>query len=173
MVFAAPNVTASENSKLKYCNFFLQYCYSAILSLELHYSTIVKPKTIFYSVPPSFWLSLPLSVSHRCWVLDFGGWISVDRQAGFGSVGWDRLMVGLDRLIDGLKRWICWSVGGSIGLIINSFDGGSGDDFFWMGLLRWRCFSFGLVLVLVLLGIFADLGFKLAAWISDWWLGYF
>ena len=64
-------------------------------------------------------------------------------------------------------------MGGSIGLIISSFDGGSGDDFFLMGLLRWRCFSFGLVLVLVLLGIFADLGFKLAAWISDWWLGYF
>ena len=28
-------------------------------------------------------------------------------------------------------------MGGSVGLIIGSFDGGSGDDFFLMGLLRW------------------------------------
>ena len=45
--------------------------------------------------------------------------------------------------------------------------------FFLMGLLRWRCFSFGLVLVLVLLGIFDGLGFKSAAWVSNRWLGYF
>ena len=39
---------------------------------------------------------------------------------------------------------------GSVGLIIGSSDGGSNDDFFFlMGLLRWCCFSFGLVLVLV------------------------
>ena len=37
----------------------------------------------------------------------------------------------------GLKQWICWLVGGSVGLIIGSSDGGSGDDFFWMSLLRW------------------------------------
>ena len=29
----------------------------------------------------------------------------MDRQAGFGSVGWNRLMVGLDQLIGG---WISW-----------------------------------------------------------------
>ena len=46
-----------------------------------------------------------------------GVWVMV------GSVGWDWLMVGL-------KQWICWSVGGSVGLIIGSSDGGSGDDFF-------------------------------------------
>ena len=40
-------------------------------------------------------------------------------------------------------------MGGSVGLIVSSFDGGSGGDFFGMGLLWWRCFSFGLVLVLV------------------------
>ena len=40
-----------------------------------------------------------------------------------------------------------------------------------MGLLRWRCFSFGLVLVL--LGIFDGLGFKSVAWVFDRWLGYF
>ena len=51
--------------------------------------------------------------------------------------------------------------------------------FFLMGLLRWRCFSFGLVLVLVLLGIFDGLGFKSAAWVSnqrrefaDRWFGW-
>ena len=68
----------------------------------------------------------------------FGSWLGcgwsgllvMDRQAGFGSMGWDRLMVGL-------KQWICWSMGGSVGLIIGSSDGGSGDDFFWMGLFRW------------------------------------
>ena len=55
----------------------------------------------------------------------------------------------------GLKRWICWSVGGSVGLIIGSSDGGSSDDFFWMGLLRW---------------VSNQLGFKSAAWVSDRWL---
>ena len=54
----------------------------------------------------------------------------VDRQDGFRLVGWDWLMVGL-------KRWIYWLVGGSVGLIIGSSDGGSNDDCFWMGLLRW------------------------------------
>ena len=29
----------------------------------------------------------------------------MDRRAGFGSLGWDRLMVGLDQLISG---WIVW-----------------------------------------------------------------
>ena len=71
----------------------------------------------------------------------WSGSLVVDRRAGFGLVGWDRLMVGL-------KRWICWSVGGSVGLIIGSSDGGSGDDFFWMGLPwwvsnRWRRFLIG------------------------------
>ena len=70
----------------------------------------------------------------------------VDWWVGFRSVGWDRLMVGL-------KRWICWSVG----LIIGSSDGGSGDDFFLMGLLRW---------------VSNRLGFKSAAWVSDRWLGW-
>ena len=28
-------------------------------------------------------------------------------------------------------------MGGSVGLIIGSSDGGSGDDFFLMGLLQW------------------------------------
>ena len=37
------------------------------------------------------------------WIFEVGGWISVDRWAGFGSLGWDRLMVGLDRLIGGFE----------------------------------------------------------------------
>ena len=60
----------------------------------------------------------------------------MDRRAGFGSV-------------DGGF--------GSIGLIINSSDGGSDDDFFLMDLLRWRCFSFGLGLVLVLVYVFSSI----------------
>ena len=39
----------------------------------------------------------------------------MDRRAGFGSLGWDRLMVGLDRLIGGFEMvdpliggWIVW-----------------------------------------------------------------
>ena len=62
-------------------------------------------------------------------------------------------------------------MGGSVGLIIGNFDGGFDDDFFIMGLLQWRCFSFGLVLVL--LGIFDSLGFKSMVWVSDQWLRYF
>ena len=66
-----------------------------------------------FSVSPSALSSLKL---HRHpWVLDFGGWINVDRRAGFGSVGWDRLMVGLDQLIGGFEMvdrliggWIVW-----------------------------------------------------------------
>ena len=33
----------------------------------------------------------------------------MDRRAGFGSLGWDRLMVGLDQLIGGFEmvdRWV-------------------------------------------------------------------
>ena len=49
----------------------------------------------------------------------------MDRRAGFGSV--DGGFETVDLLIGG---WIG-------GLIIGSSDGGSGDDFFLMGLLRW------------------------------------
>ena len=49
----------------------------------------------------------------------------------------------------GLNQWICWLVGGSVGLIVGSSDGGSDGDFSWMGLplvlvLVWS-FGFGLV----------------------------
>ena len=43
-------------------------------------------------------------------------------------------------------------MGGSVGLIIGSFDGGSGDDFFFNG--------------------FASMGFKSATWVSDQWIGF-
>ena len=49
------------------------------------------------------------------WIFEVGGWISVDQRVGFGSLGWDWLMVGLDRLISGFAMvdlliggWIVW-----------------------------------------------------------------
>ena len=48
-------------------------------------------------------------------------------------------------------------MGGLVGLIIGSSNGGSGDDFFLMGLLRW---------------VSNRLGFKSVAWVSDRWLGF-
>ena len=44
LAFVALKSSASENCKGKYCNFFLQYCYSTILKIELHCSSIVKKK---------------------------------------------------------------------------------------------------------------------------------
>ena len=52
--------------------------------------------------------------------------------------------MGLNRLIGGFE-----SVDGSVGLIVGSSDGGFSGDFFLLGLFRWCCFGFGLVLVLV------------------------
>ena len=73
---------------------------------------------------------------HRCWVLDFGFW-RLD-QCGSASWIWIDGLGSVDRWVwigwlVGLKQWICWSVGGSIGLIIGSSNGGSGDDFFLNG----------------------------------------
>ena len=48
-------------------------------------------------------------------------------------------------------------MGGLVGLIIGSSNGGSGDDFFLMGLPRW---------------VSNQLGFKSAAWVSDRWLRF-
>ena len=92
----------------------LQLYYSVILNVKLQCRTIVNENTIFYSFPLLIALTSSLCLSqllpphslshislvqslHRCWV-----WI-LDRQVGFGSVGWDRLMVGLDRLIGGFE----------------------------------------------------------------------
>ena len=56
----------------------------------------------------------------------------MDRRAGFGSLSWDRLMMGLDQLIDGFEM-----VDPLIdGWIIGSSDGGSGDDF-WVFSTTW------------------------------------
>ena len=56
---------------------------------------------------PKFLTHLTRPLSHCTdagfWIFEVGGWISVDRRAGFGSLGWDRLMVGLDRLIGGFE----------------------------------------------------------------------
>ena len=53
LAFTTPNVTASENSKLKYCKFF---CNTATVQFyrRIALSIIVKPKTMFYSLPLSF-----------------------------------------------------------------------------------------------------------------------
>ena len=78
---------------------------------------------------------------HQYWVLDFWGWrlevglawideLGLDRWAG---IGWWWVWIGWSM---GLKWWICWSVGGSFGLIIGSSDGGSGDDF-WVFFTAW------------------------------------
>ena len=83
------------------------------------------------------------------WVQCLGrGWVVVE-------VGWVRCLK--QWLMVGLKQWIFWSVGGSVGLIIGSSDGGFGDDFFLMGLLRW---------------VSNRLGFKSVAWVSNRWLGW-
>ena len=103
------------------------------------------------SLSLSFWLSIPLPVSHnssslshisliqslhRCWVLDFGGWIGLDRWAG---IGWSV----------GLNQWVYWSVGGSVGLIIGSSDGFA----FGLGLIVLNGFAFGLGLIVCFLWI--------------------
>ena len=75
----------------------------------------------------------------------------------------------------GLKWWICWSVGGSFGLIIGS----SGDDFWvfstaWVSnrrrgfVDRWLCWWFVFVCGFVVVGLWLKwlviLGFR---WVSD------
>ena len=62
-------------------------------------------------------IARPLSrcTSTRFWIFEVGGWISVNQRAGFGSLGWDWLIMGLDRLIGGFEMvdlliggWIVW-----------------------------------------------------------------
>ena len=135
-------------------------CYSAILNVESYCNSIVKPKTLFYSLCSlSFWLSLPLFVSHihssslltpsltfllfkactgaRFWILEVGsvwiGGLGLDRWTG---IGWWWVWIG--RSV-GLNRWICWSVGGLVGLIISSSDG----DFFFEWVWFWFWFDGG------------------------------
>ena len=76
------------------------------------------------------------------WILDFGGWISVDRRAGFGLMGWDRLIGGF-----GSVDWWVWN-NGSVDRWVDRLGWSSVVPmvvpvmiFFWMGLLRWCCFS--------------------------------
>ena len=64
LAFVALKSSASENCKGKYCNFFLQYCYSTILKIELHCSSIIKKKLIFYLSLSHLCLSSFISVSH-------------------------------------------------------------------------------------------------------------
>ena len=110
---------------------FLQYCYSAILPLELHCSTILKLNISFLfhqfslsfsplSLTPTLSLRLPLptkSLFLSVLTLSLISHLSFSFKActgdGLGSlfnlgmvVGWDQLMVGLDR--HGSAGWVCW-----------------------------------------------------------------
>ena len=88
------------------CDFFMHKPFSlhglSSLSLILTISSSLCLSQQLLPLHSLSHISLVQSL-HWCWVLDFGGWISVDRQAGFGSMGWDRLMVGLDWLIGGFE----------------------------------------------------------------------
>ena len=127
----------------------------------MHCNSIVKLKTLFYSLncSLSFWLSLPLFISHksqllpphslshislvqnlhRCWVLDFEGLISGLGLDQWARIGWWWVWIGW---LVGLNRWIRWSVGGSVGLIVGSFNGGSDGDFFFFFEWVWFWFWF-------------------------------
>ena len=134
---------------------FLLYSPSALSSLKLHHRNF---SPISHSSLSSL-ISRPLShcTGAGFWIFEVGGWISVDRWARFGSLGWDRLRwVWIDWSV-GLKWWICWSVDGSFGLIIGSFS----DDFWvfstaWVSnrrrgfVDRWLCWWFVFVCVALL-----------------------
>ena len=92
----------------------------------------------------------------------------------FFFLGYDRCLKGLWVVVGsgvwvvvvGLwLRWVVaevghwsWIGGWSGSLVVGCGWGDSGDDFFWMGLLRW---------------VSNRLGFKSATWVSDRWLCWF
>ena len=88
LTFQPQSALHQGNTKSKYCKFFCNTATSAILKIELHYSTILKPKTIFYSVwltsltlfthPLSFLFSLylPFLCLLAWWLCCHGWWIS-------------------------------------------------------------------------------------------------
>ena len=116
---------------------------------------------------PKFLTHLTRPLSHctgaGIWIFEVGGWISIDRWAGFGSLG--------------LKWWICWSVGGSFGLII-----GSSDDDFWVFLddlgfksAAWVCWSVALLMVCICVCGFVVVGLwlKWLVLLGFWWVFFF
>ena len=183
--------------KPKNCNFF-SILLSAILHVELHCSSIVKKNIYIYIyilsliLSPLSLISLVISVLFSLFLLCFsiysliskaslpslGFWILEVRLAWIGKLGLDR-WVGIGwwwvwtGWLVGLKWWICWLMGESVGLIIGSSDGGFGDDFFWMGLVRWlRWWFFLNGFAPVMIFLISGLSFKFAAWVSDRWLGW-
>ena len=122
------------------------------------------------SLSLSFWPLVPPSASHNSsslftpsltslsfkactdagfWILEVGSaWIDELGLDQWARIGWWWVWIGWSV---GLNRWICWSMGGSVGLIV---DSSYGDFFFWMGLLLvlvlvWS-FGFGLMVVALL-----------------------
>ena len=101
----------------------------------------------------SFWPLVPLSASHNSsslftpsltslsfkactdagfWILEVGSaWIDELGLDQWARIGWWWVWIGWSV---GLNRWICWSMGGSVGLIVDSSYG----DFFF----EWVCFWF-------------------------------
>ena len=111
---------------------------------------------------PKFLTHLTRPLSHCTgagfWIFEVGGWIGMDWQAGFGSLDWDRLMVGLDRWVwnSGSVNWwmdrLGWSsvtpvmifgyfrrprfqIGG-VDLLIGDLGGGCGGRC-WLQLVWW------------------------------------
>ena len=84
------------------------------LSLSLSHSDSQFLSLSLTIAPPSSFPLSHLSHSKLASVLGFGFW-RLNRRVGFGSVGWDRLMVVLDWLIGGFESmdlliggWIGW-----------------------------------------------------------------
>ena len=99
-------------------------------SLKLHQASHPSPSLKLHTASLTS-LSFKACTGTGFWILEVGsmwiGKLGLDRWAG---TGWWWVWIGWSV---GLKRWIYWSVGGSVGLIIGSSDSSSGDDFFLNG----------------------------------------
>ena len=75
LAFQAPKSSPSGNATVKYCKIFCN-CATVqfYLNVELYCSTILKPKTIFYSVSDSLLYFLSISLFSVCWR---GGFIAM------------------------------------------------------------------------------------------------
>ena len=86
---------------------------STLSFLKLHrrnFSPISKISHPSHTTSLSSLIARPLShcTSTRFWIFEVGGWISVDRRAGFGSLGWDRLIDGFEMVDLLIGGWIVW-----------------------------------------------------------------
>ena len=98
-------------------------------SLFLHllsplYSFITEISHLSHTASLSSLIAWPLfhCIGAGFWIFEVGGWIGELGLDCWAGIGWWWVWIGWSV---GLKWWICWSVGGSFGLIIDS----SGDDF--------------------------------------------